>query len=141
MTKKYYKVFSINHQGIKESMLVYNSDFVVQYQYGEWVYPKALGTKLFVFDNLGSAKDFMRCRNIQYPFRYGSRICEVEVKNPSSIKRYKLFYWCYGFSSNIIKQMLLLRKKRKKFTHLGTKPTLVKNNVVVDAVKLIKEVG
>ncbi len=136
--KKYYKVITLKHRRLSrmcvyKSAMVSDPQFCVTYDMGKWTYPNVKGTKLFVFDNLKSALRFSCTRHSVY---------EVEVKNPKPLKSYSLFNWSCSYCNwKVVLKMLSLRKRKKKFMYLRINESGVKNTVVVDAVKLIKQVN
>jgi len=102
----------------------------VKYKLDEWTFPKVKGSKLFVFDDIDSAKLFAYNNNgITY---------KCEVLNP---KKTGPFY--SGVVSNAKATILMWKKytQKKKYSHLVWGLCLVPRHTVwVDAVKLIKKV-
>ena len=91
-----------------------NSDIVdydmrVEYELNKWTYPKLSGSKLFVFDNLKSARDMVS----ENCWEYSHKIYQCKVKNPISIvgkKDESLYYDTYMIWKNYLEQ----KKKKKK---------------------------
>jgi hypothetical protein len=128
--KKYYKVCTSNSDG-RYTSAVQNSDFPetyrTEYKIGEFVGPTVAGTRLFVFNNLESARAFRKS------FSSGVRheIFECEVKNPVRIKKIPavidvLNYW---------KRRKLHRKIRDYIIFQWNAPS---NSYTASEVKLIR---
>jgi len=143
MTKTYYKVvrtdidpdtmFSAITSKLKYSLYhryeKNKNNLIVQYKLNEWVFPKIVGSKLFVFDNLHDANNFA--------WNYYYTVYECEIKNPhKSCPFYK-----YVLDSPVhVLTMWKLYKQKKKFSHLNSVEQPPIGTVVCDAVKLTKKV-
>jgi len=106
------------------------NQFNVKYSLNKWTFPKVKGSKLFVFDDIDSAKLFA--------YNHNGITYKCEVLNP---KKTGPFY--SEVVSNAKVTILMWKKytQKKKYSHLVWGLCLVPRHTVwVDAVKLIKKV-
>ena len=83
---KYYKV--VNHD--KESCIANGMEGItVQYSVGEWTKPVLEGSKLFAFDGLRTARQFIGNNVILN--RHGMELWECEVQQPSNSGAFSMF--------------------------------------------------
>jgi hypothetical protein len=118
--KTYYKVVSSDLTSARIS----ETAFRVHYKIGEWTYPTRKGTKIFVFDDLQGAKNF-----INDTWNSGDKIFECEVKSPCTDKSYFVEFGSLDYFWN---RLLAGEKVFPDEPLPGT--------VFVDAVKLLKEI-
>ena len=125
---KYYKVVCMRYDekvsvgsSIHGQCLRYNIDY--------WTTPKIKHSKLFVFNNINSAKTFANTYlGVGLTYVY-----ECEVKNPQKLKVIVSPF------THRLEDVWKLWKNKKKYSHLLSWE-LPKGTVHVDAVKLIKRV-
>jgi len=120
MAEKYYKVVNKFLDSARASEW---DGFSIKYKIGEFVYPTLKNSKLFVFDNLESAKDFA--------YKDWDKIFECEVVNPSKAKYMATFVSCI--------EDFWAAKNRKESVK-GYADKAVSGTIFCDAVKLIKKV-
>lgn len=137
MKKTYYKVVKYN---LKSAIIDNSAD--IEYKINKWVYAPCR-MRLFVFDNLNSAKSFRR----SLCFWSKHRIFECEVKNPTS--KYRLVINCCNVTKVFIDTINNILCKQKKSIKLLSDliPDITKYNNMwptgtkfVTAVKLIREI-
>ena len=131
----YYKV--VKKSGLR-SARTSERGFTTYYKVGEWISSPFKGSKLFVFDDLGQAKNFM------YGFFAGAdeEIYECEVKGVYK-GRTKFLATFSDFSTftNLWKNFRNKKRFSQFINTFGYKSNVVNNTVWVDEVKLIKKVG
>jgi hypothetical protein len=128
----YYKVvFETN--GVLESYarVVRSSEFCVRYEVGQWITPTVKNTKLYVFDSIANAMNWI---NIDSARDEQVRLFECQVKNP--VKNFQIAYvhniqtfWDRYFN---------FRQKRKKIEIRSHK--IIPGTTGCSAVKLTKEI-
>lgn len=110
---------------ILKSAIMASSEYVVQYQLNEWVYPKVKEAPLMVFDNFYDAKKFCNCESFGHLVIYK---CEYQQSK-------KKWGCCLGRVSEILR----LKKQKKNISHrVGDPP---RGTVFADAVKLTERVS
>ena len=133
--KKYYKVVS---DDIKSCTSLWKKDlspiFIKQYAIGEWTTPE-IGTSLFVFSNLGSAKSFVSNNHM-------CRIFEVEVIEPTIRKGIFFNIWNRSLESSILYLNNIFQRKqqKKQFIDNYYHSLIQPGTIFCKGVKLIKEV-
>ena len=110
-------------------------EWSVNYEREKWTYPHARlpGSKLFVFEDKASAKQFLNNFATGDQNRHKYKIFECEVQNPRKLTV------CARLSQ--IRKIWSLRRKKKRFSDLNMTEWLIpKGTVHADAVKLVAEV-
>jgi len=131
-------LLSIFHRGLK-----HRYGRILKYEINEWTYPTIKGSKLFVFDTIENAMEFLHTNmNLKYQFSTFSifdrgTIWMCEVHNPS--KNGIVADSLRNNWQTVIKAWKL-RKYKKRFKHLVHLIRPPNGTLFVDAVKLIKEV-
>lgn len=116
------KLTSYNISGCpeKDDQLV-KDGIIIEYEIGQWTYPKINGSNLFCVSDLNDAKEF-RTRN--------DKIFRCEVKNPSEYG-----YWT-GLTTDLERLTEAMSGNRGKMS-----PNyFVSSNIFCDAIKLLEEI-
>lgn len=117
------------------------NDFCINYKINEWVKPKIPGTKLMVFSNLDSAKQFAN------PYRSFRSLSDIiyciytcHIKNPSKIG---FFTYIYDSPSGIrtkYYEYYKLIKNKKRRSSFKNNANIPNDTVFCSAVKLLDRI-
>ena len=129
--KTYYKVVTPTLRSAMTSMWSSKEELIIEYKVGEWVYPKVLGTYLFVFKTLQNAKDFI----------HECGISSYYIYKCLGVNEHKILGMCPGIYGDRILQAAKLKRQKKKYLHLFDKEVIPNGTVGVEALKLIKEIN
>lgn len=136
---KVYKVVSVRN-GKKYSFArngIIPVEYAVEYIPGEWTKPVVEGTKLFVFETLQDAKNFV----IMEYLSFKNEIWECECKDLIDPPRY--ISNCLSFNK-FINDFLSFRKKKKKiskFTSANATKSVPSGTKLTSSLKLVKKVS
>lgn len=142
MAKTYYKVVSFSMESalscfVGEYNIKYDptdvgyKDFMLEYKLNNWVYPKLNGSRLYAFNDIKYASDFIsKIREHDVT----CRLFECEVKNPKKIKQIPSMF------HNIKKYWNNRRKHKKNKIGMNNNPYISNGTVSCDAIKLTKEI-
>ena len=129
---KYYKVvFETNGRLESYARVVRNGSFGVEYKIDQWVIPKFKHTKLYVFDSIENATEWLH--QDSGPDKC-VRLFECHVKNP--VKNFQVAKVHY--IADFWNRYFNFRKKHKKVEMISHKN--IPGTVGCSAVKLVKEI-
>ena len=140
--KTYYKVLTVstnfglisaNYSNNETDRLTDGT--MIQYIQDVWTYPKIKGSNLFIFKTKEDARSYINrlyCRDNDIKAIY-----ECEALNPSSAGVFDIYYTS---SINHLNEMLRLKNKKKKYSHLVMRDNIPPGTVFCKAVKITKEI-
>lgn len=136
MSKTYYKILTKNLESLTaEEMKGSIGDCSIQYKLNKWVFPKILGSSLFVFRNKFVAQSFISTYSGYYGYKFV--VYKVEV---GSIYRNVISVNLSGLMKKKLLDILKKKRNKKRFLYLLWKGIPL-GTVGVEKVKLIEYMG